>query len=406
MAKRLKKMKVGLVLSNSPAYSETFFNSKIKGLQAQGVEVVLFTQSTNTTFNLCPVVKAPKVHANPLTQLLSMLYVYICLLPKMKTLRRYIALERQANTTWTQLLKKIYLNAHILKNKLDWLHFGFATQAIGSEHVAKAIKANMAVSFRGFDINVYPIKHPECYKTLWNNIDKVHSISKYLLQQAHSLGLNAKTPYEIITPAIADELINIPDQYKVLTQPTELLTIARLHWIKGIDVLIETANILKDKGFEFLWRIIGDGDQKNTERYQYHIYEKGLQQHIQFLGKCTHEQTLTELQRTDIYVQTSINEGFCNAVLEAQAMSKLCIATNVGGLSENIADTKTGWLTSKNDPLALSKKIIEVANLPQEVKNKVTVQAVNRVKSGFLLSQQQQKFVAFYQGNNFTNNTK
>ena len=36
-------MKIGLVLSSPPGYSETFFRSKIKGLQANGYEVVLIT---------------------------------------------------------------------------------------------------------------------------------------------------------------------------------------------------------------------------------------------------------------------------------------------------------------------------------------------------------------------------
>ena len=48
-------MKIGLVLSSTPAYSETFFNSKIKGLQKNGFEVVLFVNSKDTHFDLCTV---------------------------------------------------------------------------------------------------------------------------------------------------------------------------------------------------------------------------------------------------------------------------------------------------------------------------------------------------------------
>ena len=48
-------MKIGLVLSSTPSYSETFFISKIKGLQKHGFEVVLFVNHTNNGFNLCKV---------------------------------------------------------------------------------------------------------------------------------------------------------------------------------------------------------------------------------------------------------------------------------------------------------------------------------------------------------------
>src|SRR5690606_28909922 len=105
---------------------------------------------------------------------------------------------------------KTYLNAHLLKANLDWLHFGFATMALGSETIAKAIGAKMAVSFRGFDINVYPIKHPECYNNLWKHVDKVHSISQYLLNKAISLGLSVETPFVIITPAVQLDALPMP----------------------------------------------------------------------------------------------------------------------------------------------------------------------------------------------------
>ena len=50
-------MKIGLVLSRTPAYSETFFISKIEGLQKNGFEVVLFVNSKDTHFDLCTVKK-------------------------------------------------------------------------------------------------------------------------------------------------------------------------------------------------------------------------------------------------------------------------------------------------------------------------------------------------------------
>lgn len=53
-------MRIGLVLSTTPGYSETFFRSKIKGLQENGIEVRLFCQNNNEGFDLCPVTKSLK----------------------------------------------------------------------------------------------------------------------------------------------------------------------------------------------------------------------------------------------------------------------------------------------------------------------------------------------------------
>jgi colanic acid/amylovoran biosynthesis glycosyltransferase len=389
-------MRIGLVLSNPPAYSETFFNSKIKGLQSNGFEVTLFTQVTNVDFKLCRVVTAPKVYTNIVLQYLNIFIALIRLIPKLSNIIRYIALERKENTSWFNLIKKIYLNAHLLKSDLDCLHFGFATQAIGSELVAKAIGTKMAVSFRGFDINVYPIKHPKCYDLLWRHVNKVHSISQYLLDSAYCLGLSKTTPSMLITPAVNCKKTGFVSVGQQDISKLQILTIARLHWIKGIDLLIETAALLKENGLSFTWKLIGDGDQKSLERYKFHIYERGLQDEVLLLGKLTHKQTLTKLQQADIYVQSSLNEGFCNAVLEAQALGKLCIATNVGGISENIIDSKTGWLVPANDAKAMALKIKEVITLSETEKVEIEVAAASRVKSQFTIEQQQEKFVKFY----------
>ena len=73
-------MRIGIVLSQTPAYSETFFNSKIRGLQENGMEVRLYCQSKKDDFTLCPVTLSPKVSSNPLLQLLYFMKEFILLL--------------------------------------------------------------------------------------------------------------------------------------------------------------------------------------------------------------------------------------------------------------------------------------------------------------------------------------
>ena len=67
----------------------------------------------------------------------------------------------------------------------------------------------MAVSFRGYDINVYPLKHPGCYDEIWSKVDKVHSISDDLYKKALLLGLGRNISYTKITPAIDHVFFNV-----------------------------------------------------------------------------------------------------------------------------------------------------------------------------------------------------
>ncbi len=388
-------MKIGLVLSNTPAYSETFFNSKIKGLQFNGMEVNLFVQNKKKDFNLCPVIKTAKVYKNhPLLQTGMFLWVFLTLIPHLSNVWNYVKLEKKQKSSFLKILKRVYLNSALLKQKLDWLHFGFATQAIGSELVAEAIGAKMAVSFRGFDINVYPLKHPNCYNLLWQQLDKVHSISNYLFTKAQSLGLSKNLPFAIITPAV--DLKAAPQINKLRSDKIQIVTIARLSWIKGLNVAIEAMKYLSENNIDFEYHIIGTGAIYDFERYKFQTYEYGLKNQIKFLGKFSHQETLRLLSQSDIYLQPSLNEGFCNAVLESQALGEISVVTNVGGLSENIIDKKTGWLTQNMNAKKMANKIINVINLPVSEKQQISENAINRVKTLFTIEQQQKKFIEFY----------
>ena len=102
------------------------------------------------------------------------------------------------------------------------------------------------------------------------------------------------------------------------------------------------------------------------------------------------------LSKTDIYLQYSHSEGFCNAVLEAQAMGCLCIVSDGGALPENVIDGKTGWVVHRCNAKALADQIETVINLPYETKAMISKNARLRVLNNFGLDQQYKKFIEFY----------
>ena len=76
-------------------------------------------------------------------------------------------------------------------------------------------------------------------------------------------------------------------------------------------------------------------------------------------------------KKGDFYIQYSIQEGFCNAVLEAQAMGLLCIVSDADGLSENVLHNETGWVVPKRNPTLLAQKMIETIDLNDTEKSKI-----------------------------------
>ncbi len=390
-------MKIGIVLSKNPAYSETFFISKIKGLQNNGFTVVLFCQKKDPDFNLCPVVLSTKVYRNPLLLFFYFMGTYVSLLPNIKAVLKFAKIERNSDTSIAALFKNIYLNSHLLKAKVDWLHFGFATQAIGRETIAEAIGAKMAVSLRGFDMAVYPLKHPNCYTKLWQNVTKVHSISNALLQLAYQNGLPRTVEVVKITPAIDTSFFgevaseNLGNHKKI-----NFLTVGRLHYIKGYVLMLEALLILKQKGIQFTYTIVGSTASVEYERIAFAALQLDLKDEVIFKGKLNAKAVKDEYAKAEIYLQYSLSEGFCNAVLEAQAVGLLCIVSDAHGLPENILHEKTGWVVPKNNPALLAQTIEMVINTSEEKKKFIIKNAVERVKTEFNIEKQQQEFINFY----------
>ncbi|WP_348810500.1 glycosyltransferase family 4 protein [Flavobacterium maritimum] len=389
-------MRIGLVLAAVPGYSETFFVNKIKGLQSHGHEVILFVNSGNKqkTFEKVTVVAAPQLSGNPVFVFLHLGYSFLVLLLfHFGTVLQLYRLERKDGSAHFSIVKKIVTNRHLLVARLDWLHFGFGTMVLERENLAQAIGAKMAVSFRGFDYYVYPMKHPHCYAKLFSKDVRYHVLSDSMKKGLVQQGVPAAAIFKI-TPAIAtDQFTGTAD----LLFPRELkmVTVARLHWIKGLEYILEALALLQQQGIMFQYTIIGDGPEK--ERLLFAAHQLGLANQVTFAGKLPPSEVKKALEQSDVYLQYSIQEGFCNAVLEAQAMGKICIVSDAEGLSENIIDKETGFVVPKRNPVSLCEKIVEVVKMSESEKKTMMGRAITRTAAEFKLSRQIKKFTAFYE---------
>lgn len=390
-------MRIGLVLPAVPGYSETFFVNKIKGLQSHGHEVILFVNGVGTKkmFENATVIAAPQLSGNPMF-LLQIGYSFLRLvLFHFKTVLAFYRLEQKDRSSFFSILKRMLSNSHLLRARLDWLHFGFGTMALEKENIAQAIGAKMAVSFRGFDYYVYPLKHPDCYQKLFSKPVRYHVLSERMKEGLVRQGMSENKILKI-TPAIDINQFSFSNNLKP-QKYLKIVTVARLHWIKGLESTLESLALLKQKGIHFQYTIVGDGPEK--ERLQFLAYQLGLTDDIIFTGKLSPDEVKIALEQSDLYLQYSIQEGFCNAVLEAQAMGKLCIVSDAEGLAENIVDGRTGFVVPKRNPVSLCEKIVEVVKLSESEKNAMRERAKTRIKIMFTLPNQTEKFTAFYESN-------
>lgn len=110
-----------------------------------------------------------------------------------------------------------------------------------------------------------------------------------------------------------------------------LLTVARLAPQKGLDLLLETATLIKQRGIDFTWLVAGDGPLKAQLNQQ--IDDAALP--VKLLGR--REDIGALLSQADVVVQTSYWEGQPLTLREAMQAGRAIVATDVGGSAYTLA---------------------------------------------------------------------
>ena len=110
-----------------------------------------------------------------------------------------------------------------------------------------------------------------------------------------------------------------------------LLTVARLAPQKGLDLLLEAATLIKQRGIDFTWLVAGDGPLKAQLNQQ--IATAALP--VKLLGR--REDIGALLSQADVVVQTSYWEGQPLTLREAMQAGRAIVATDVGGSAYTLA---------------------------------------------------------------------
>lgn len=114
----------------------------------------------------------------------------------------------------------------------------------------------------------------------------------------------------------------------------KLLSIGRFCEQKNFDNVPEIASIIKSKGVDFRWYIIGYGADENLIKSKISQYD--MEDTVIILGKK--ENPYPYIKACDIYVQPSRYEGKCVAVREAQILNKPVIITNYASSKSQLQD--------------------------------------------------------------------
>lgn len=123
--------------------------------------------------------------------------------------------------------------------------------------------------------------------------------------------------------------------------PFFVVSVGRLVREKAFSVAIDVADILRKKGFDFFWLIIGDGAQREELRSLIDKY--GLGDRVVLHGRDSNPYCY--VSRADLYVQTSISEGFATTISEAISLGIPVVTTEVSGVNQQITNGTNGFIS-------------------------------------------------------------
>ncbi|MBF0529812.1 MAG: glycosyltransferase [Deltaproteobacteria bacterium] len=194
-------------------------------------------------------------------------------------------------------------------------------------------------------------------------IDRVVAVAKghkeYIIEYEGVPRRKVEAIYNAVDTEKLISKLTVAEAKKRLDLPVDSLvvsSIAVLRPDKAHDVLLRAAQIVLDRFPRAFFLIVGDGPQKPALMEL--AAELGIQNAVRFLGFRLDIADI--LQAVDINVLSTKpeQETLSLAVIEAMAVGKPNICTDVGFMKEIITPGKNGFLTPVGDVRNLAQKIM------------------------------------------------
>lgn len=209
--------------------------------------------------------------------------------------------------------------------------------------------------------------------------DRLVALSEGVAQDIKSL-IPKNIPVEVIYNAGVDGQVlqkaQVPLPPNIPPQDAKLIVACgRLTEQKGFSYLLEAISVVKKVIPVRLW-ILGDGELRSPLETQ--IQQLNLEGCVSLIGFKPNP--FQYMAAADLFVLSSIYEGFGNVIVEAMACGTPVVASDCPyGPNEIISDGVDGLLVPPRNPEAIALAIIKVLNNP-ELAQKLAENGIKRAK--------------------------
>lgn len=406
-----RPLKVGIYVLSFPTPSETFIVTKVLGLLAAGIDVHIFTGGPSLYWDrFAGLFNHPglrqRIHIAPPSQPIWKGLTVGTWQILTTALRHPFSFLRFLKHNWKTrhenylgFVAGLYRRLPFVGQSLDVLHVEFDMQALGVADLKSFLNCKVVLSSRGtIQTTNVPDRWPRVYDYLFHYVDGYHFISKYLRANTHRLGLKPSVATWLIEPAINLNLFTPPADRppQLANAPLRIISVGRLAWSKGYEFAIDAVARVRDAGIPVEYTILGEGPYEEALLFaarQTNLLQTGV---VRFQSAVSREAVAEYYLQADVMLHPANAEGFCNAVIEAQAMELPVVASDAGGLPENVENGVTGFVVPRRDPDAIAAKLIQLAR-DRALGRQLGRAGRERVLKHFDLSNQVHEFLALYE---------
>ena len=166
--------------------------------------------------------------------------------------------------------------------------------------------------------------------------------------------------------------------------------VGRLNRDKGLQELISAFTSLEGDSTLLL---VGDLDATAPVD---EVTLKHIQSHPRIQTTGFLEDIRPALEACDVLILPSYREGFPNVILQAGAMGKPVIASDINGCNEVIVNDFNGWLVPPRDVSALAERMVHVMSLSPDERKKLGSNGRARVVERYEQTAYRRKLLKFY----------
>ncbi len=259
------------------------------------------------------------------------------------------------------------VKALMIERDIDIVHAHGTRAASNTIHISKQLKLPIIYTIHGWSFNENQSKITSFLRRkVERYITKRTTVNICVSKSNKQTGINYFGDFkaEVIQNGISLEKFDYRIDHQYVLEELEKKEgevwvgfMARMTFQKNPIGLINAFSIAKKKNDKLKLLMVGNGELEADTRQ--HILAKGLTHDVKILPFRSDIPQL--LAAIDIYCLPSFWEGLPIGVLEAMAMRKPIIASNVDGTKE-ILDYSNGRLVSPSDRLTLSDEILALAS--------------------------------------------